>query len=73
VYPNPASSFLQIDLPEEIESTNFLITFYSLDGRQVNDIASGTNTINIGNLEQGNYLAKITSEKGVWTKSFLKF
>ncbi len=56
-YPNPATTYLQIDSEEEIA----LVEFYNLSGAKVMVVSRPGNYINIGQLGSGSYLVKFTS------------
>jgi hypothetical protein len=49
VYPNPSSSTVNIDYPEELN-----ITLYNVLGQQI--LKTNSKTINISNLEKGTYI-----------------
>jgi hypothetical protein len=73
LYPNPASTFLHIDLPKEIENTNYSIEILSTYGRKVKEMKSVSQNIDINELKTGHYIIIINSEKGVLTKAFSKY
>lgn len=65
LYPNPASSTLNIQCKEMIRAE-----VYDLQGRIV---ASSTNTsFDIGSLANGDYIVKIITDKGMTVKHFVK-
>ena len=56
IYPNPSSSVINIDYPDDLQ----LILFNFL-GQQL--LSSNSKTINISNLKQGTYILKIKDSK----------
>ena len=56
VYPNPSSSTVNIDYPEELN-----ITLYNVLGQQI--LKTNSKTINISNLEKGTYILTTQDEK----------
>ncbi len=72
VYPNPAVSNLTID-HNGLDAVSINIT--SLDGRaimQLNKISQNKSTINIQNLQAGNYMLQLKTSKGNVNKLFTK-
>jgi hypothetical protein len=55
VYPNPSSSTVNIDYPEELN-----ITLYNVLGQQI--LKTNSKTINISNLEKGTYILTTQDE-----------
>ena len=72
LYPNPATTLLTIDFPKELENTDFEVSILSTDGKIVKELYSGSEGINISHLDMGQYILKLSSEKGIWNKVFLK-
>ena len=71
VYPNPASEYIQIDLPKEfIYGT---IQIIDLSGRISLDkrISKANSTINISELETGIYLIKLIENSNVFTNRLI--
>lgn len=60
VYPNPTSGMLTFDLPDAEASYN--LQLYNMMGQMCLDqtLDTGNNTINMGNLNEGLYLIKLT-------------
>ncbi len=56
-YPNPATTYLQINSDEEID----LVEVFTLSGAKVMTVSKPGNTINISHLNQGSYLVKFTA------------
>jgi hypothetical protein len=66
IYPNPASSKLNIDTQETINS----IEVFNLLGKKV--ITSNSKTVNINSLSKGMYIIKIASGDSIATKKIIK-
>lgn len=69
IYPNPASDFLSI---ENQGNQNFQVQIFSLDGRIVLSKFRCSDSIDISDLTDGCYVIKMTSEKKIVVKQFLK-
>jgi serine/threonine-protein kinase len=71
VYPNPTSTSINLKLTDLILSE---ITLFDLNGKSVafKDSFNGENTLNLGNLQNGFYTLKITTDKGIVYKKILK-
>lgn len=65
VYPNPTNNSIHID---GIKNGNYCI--YNIQGSKL--IETKENTINVGNLTNGTYIIKITTETNSFTKTFIK-
>lgn len=72
VYPNPASSYLIVELPEELKNTTYEISILSTDGKIVKELHSASQYMVLDQIDIGQYIIKINSEKGVWNKMFFK-
>ncbi|GGG57228.1 T9SS type A sorting domain-containing protein [Bizionia arctica] len=70
IIPNPVADVLNIHLSqnESIRS----ITLTDIKGRQVLSVNENLNSISVSRLQAGMYIANITTDKGVYTKKFLK-
>lgn len=73
VYPNPAHEKLIIDLPSTAPS-EFIIEFYSIDGRKILEqrISSITNVIDISGTPAGLYILKIKGDHVMLVKQIIK-
>jgi hypothetical protein len=69
IYPNPASSVLNISNTNNIEINNISIT--DLNGRVIKNV-NGNTTINVSDLNAGVYFVTIESTEGKSTKKFVK-
>lgn len=70
IYPNPTKDILQIDY----DVTKFQIKklqLFSIDGKKLKEI-SNTSTLDINFLNAGNYILKIETSKGVFSKLIIK-
>jgi len=63
IYPNPASSFVQIDT--DLKVTNLRV--FSLNGQLISE-TTNTKKINVENLKPGLYVLRITAAEGTVTK-----
>jgi hypothetical protein len=71
MYPNPANSWLTIQLEQPI---NAKISIYDLNGRLVieNSIQTEISSFAVDSLQAGTYLISITSNNNLITKRFIK-
>ncbi len=71
VYPNPADTYIKIELPEENDS--YKIDIINLSGQVVYSEQSNSNKLNIqtSDLSQGIYLLNIQSENKVYTSKLI--
>ena len=71
IYPNPANSYLYIELTDYLNAT---IGIFNLKGQlmQFNQLVSKETELNISNLRSGYYLVKINHKKGALIKRFIK-
>lgn len=68
LWPNPVKEILNINsLNEDIISA---ITIYDIQGKLI--IESSNNSINVDSLSNGVYIVKISTNKGEYTKKFIK-
>lgn len=78
VYPNPASTFLNIEFTDNnFNAQNISIKIISIDGRIIssNNIAGAgifKHTLPIDNLSKGTYLIQVVSSSGITNKLFIK-
>ena len=72
IFPNPAQDVLNI--MKKNDFTINTITIFNMLGQQLNQISNANNqeTINVSQLKTGNYILKITTEKGILAKKFSK-
>jgi hypothetical protein len=65
VYPNPASTTLNLDYIMPVNSADLMLTVYDIFGRVVNTTAltetTGTAKVDISSLSQGTYIYSISS------------
>ncbi len=67
VYPNPSKDILYIDL----EDKSFKTQIYNTQGKLLSE-TENSNTISIKNLEQGIYLLKVITQKGIYSQEIIK-
>ncbi len=68
IYPNPATTVLNINLNAEIKS----VTIYNTLGQMVQENVSPTKTTDVSGLKTGSYFIKIISDKGTASSKFIK-
>ena len=66
LFPNPGSSKITISSPEKV----YKCEIYNSQAQLI--VSSKTNVLDISNLEKGNYVIKIYTEKGIVSKKFIK-
>jgi hypothetical protein len=69
-YPNPTNNILNIDISEQLIITE--IKMYNLLGKIVYQKKKGVKSINLNNLNNGVYLIKIITDKGMTLKRIIK-
>jgi photosystem II stability/assembly factor-like uncharacterized protein len=72
LFPNPAGVQFTVDLPKTLMNAEFIIEVYSLDGKWVKQGGKNENTLNVEDLETGNYIVHVSSEKGGWNTTLIK-
>jgi YD repeat-containing protein len=76
VYPNPTSSFLNIQLPQTILGSNVSMTLYDINGKQIKnskiEVKDNSALINVENLSKGVYLLHLINEDKKWSQLFIK-
>ncbi|MCG1036984.1 T9SS type A sorting domain-containing protein [Polaribacter sargassicola] len=68
IYPNPATSFIEVSLVDGVALKN--IEIYNLIGKKV--LISDDNLIKLEKLSKGVYLIKVTTDKGLLTRKIIK-
>lgn len=68
IYPNPTDQILNINLTDNVKFEEVII--YSLQGQEIKK--SKEKTINVGNLMDGIYFIKISTDQGVANRRFIK-
>ena len=66
IYPNPVKNSLNIQTPDKLQK----LEIYSANGQLVK--TSFLKETSVANLPKGNYVAKITTDKGVQTEKIIK-
>jgi len=69
IYPNPSHSIVHI---ETHNLPIYKVEIYHLNGQKVKSIASDFESIEISNLTSGLYIMKISTERGIINKKFIK-
>ncbi|MFA7446651.1 MAG: T9SS type A sorting domain-containing protein [Flavobacteriaceae bacterium] len=67
LYPNPATSLLNIESTSEVKS----VEIFDLTGRKV-VVSTSNNTVDVSSLTSGTYIISITSENGTAQTKFVK-
>lgn len=74
LHPNPASDYVKLSFPENLN--NKVISIYDLSGKQVLqtklDDAAAENVVNINQLSKGTYILNIKSDGKSWSKKLIK-
>lgn len=69
LYPNPVSDQLFISSEDQkVES----VMIYSLTGAVVRNISNEVESVDVSDLASGNYIVKVTTDKGTATKKIIK-
>ncbi|MFB6342081.1 T9SS type A sorting domain-containing protein [Saccharicrinis sp. FJH62] len=68
LYPNPVSTALNIASDAEVQN----VEIYSLSGQLINDISGNVKTLDVSQLNQGTYLIKVYTGKGIFRQTILK-
>lgn len=65
IYPNPVTSNLQIELPQDIQRADVFLT--DITGKLIlqKEIKQGKNTVDMSSLATGMYFIKIADERGM--------
>ncbi|ESU30016.1 hypothetical protein FLJC2902T_05060 [Flavobacterium limnosediminis JC2902] len=69
LWPNPTQNILNINNLNHVIST---VSIYNLEGKLIHENTNAGTTIDVSNLASGLYLAVIKTEKGAFTKKFIK-
>ena len=69
LFPNPTQNTLNV---VGLNYTVKTVSIYNLHGKLIYENTNGNTAIDVSNLTHGLYFTKITTEKGVFTKKFLK-
>lgn len=69
IYPNPVSDQLFIS-SEDQKVENVMI--YSLSGAVVKNVSNEVESVDVSDLASGNYVVKVTTDKGTATKKIIK-
>ncbi len=74
IYPNPAISFLSIEIPKSLTDQKTRIEIINIKGRTElkKSIKASTSEFDIGNLNPGIYLIKIKTDQKIFIKKFIK-
>lgn len=73
IYPNPASSTIYIELPQNISAATLVM--YDMHGKQVlqkDNVKTGIYTIHLSDYPTGFYVLRLSSNNNVWYKKISK-
>ena len=70
IYPNPAQTFLNVQVANNLTLDKIIIT--DLNGKTIKVQTQNTNTINVENLAQGTYILEAYSGEEKYSSKFLK-
>lgn len=70
IYPNPAQEVLNLKTKEDM--TIYSVSIYSILGQQIQTITNPEKSIDVSDLQSGNYLIKIVTDKGISNTKFIK-
>jgi len=74
MFPNPASNYVQLSIPEKLD--NKVVTIYDNSGKLILQTELGNdsidNQIDISKLSRGIYILNFTSDQKSWTKKLIK-
>ena len=70
IYPNPAQTFLNLQVANNLTLDKIIIT--DLNGKTIKVQTQKSNTINIENLAQGTYILEAYSGEGKYSSKFVK-
>ena len=75
IYPNPAQSYVYIELPESIG--HYAISVFSVNGSQIENVSTSTYAdgaqIDVASLNPGMYILKIATRDMQYTSRIIKF
>jgi hypothetical protein len=69
--PNPVKNTISLQIPTDVVLSS--IEIYDLNGKVVKNVTNATGLeVNVSDLSSGNYIMKLTSDKGIASKKFIK-
>lgn len=69
--PNPVKNIISLRVPTDVVLSN--VEVFDLNGKVVKSISNFVSSeINVSDLASGNYIMKLTSDKGIASKKFIK-
>lgn len=74
IFPNPATSFINVKGLESIQGSGAKIEIYSIIGVKISEAPFVQNNIDVSRLQDGVYMIKVLNDKGqqAFTKTFIK-
>ena len=70
IYPNPVKN--ELNLGPKQATTVYSLSIYNTLGQQVQTTTNPEKTIDVSDLKTGNYIVKVTTDKGVSSSKFVK-
>ncbi len=71
VSPNPVKNIISLRVPTDVVISS--VEVYDLNGKVVKSIPNlSSSEVNVSDLASGNYIMKLTSDKGIASKKFIK-
>ncbi|MBQ1819679.1 MAG: T9SS type A sorting domain-containing protein, partial [Bacteroidales bacterium] len=72
LYPNPAKEYVDIRVDGDLNVT--MMEVYDVYGKLINtvNVIDNPTRINVSSLANGMYFVRVTTEKGMVTKTFVK-
>ena len=70
IYPNPVKN--ELNLSTKQATTIYSLSIYNTLGQQVQTTTNPEKTIDVAGLKTGNYIVKVTTDKGVSSGKFVK-
>ncbi len=72
LFPNPANDFFTVNFSDQVESNDFYIEVFSMDGKMVKNSKPGISLVQISDLNSGNYIVRVRNGSLLWTTKFTK-
>lgn len=74
IFPNPATSFINVKGLESIQGSGAKVEIYSIIGVKISETPFVQNNIDVSRLQDGVYMIKVLNDKGqqAFTKTFIK-
>ncbi|WMI69098.1 FG-GAP-like repeat-containing protein [Mangrovimonas sp. YM274] len=70
IYPNPTKDLLHLSSMSQLDNTVY--TVFDLQGKRVLNAKLTSNTIDVSNLANGNYILRLVNNRSIKTQKFIK-